>query len=73
VGKLERQRGKKKPKGKLWERGAAACVKENGVGAACVKENGWGFVLLAGKGEENGGTDWKMKGNGAPVGVVQRL
>ncbi|KAI5562093.1 hypothetical protein BDE02_15G032100 [Populus trichocarpa] len=23
--------------------------------------------------EGNGGTDWKMKGNGAPVGVVQRL
>jgi len=40
VGKLERQRGKKKPKGKLGERGAAACVKENGVGAAAGKMDG---------------------------------
>ena len=40
VAKLERQRGKKKPKGKLGERGAAACVKENGVGAAAGKMDG---------------------------------
>jgi hypothetical protein len=64
VGKLERQRGKKKPKGKLGERGAAACVKENGVGS-CWK-NEWGFVLLAGQGEENGrnGVERKTKNMG---------
>ncbi|KAI9386174.1 hypothetical protein POPTR_011G162912v4 [Populus trichocarpa] len=41
------QRGKKKPKGKLGERGAAACVKENGVGAAAGKMNGLFCCWLA--------------------------
>ena len=57
VGKLERQRGKKKPKGKLGERGAAACVKENGVGAAAGKMNGVLCCWLAKEkkmGEPNG-------------------
>ena len=47
VAKLERQRGKKKPKGKLGERGAAACVKENGVGAAAGKMDGFLCCWLA--------------------------
>ena len=70
VGKLERQRGKKKPKGKLGERGAASCVKENGVGAAAAlvwfpkegeQRRGQGDGVGLGK-ENDGGTGCEIGG-----------
>ena len=58
--------------GKTWGKGSSGLCEGKWSGSRCWK-NEWAFLLLAGQGEENEGTDWKMKGNGASVGVVQRL
>jgi len=69
AGEAERE---EEAEGKTWGKGSSGLCEGKWSGSSCWK-NEWGFVLLAGQGEENGGTEWKMKGNGAPVGVVQRL
>jgi hypothetical protein len=65
AGEAERE---EETEGKTWEKGSSGLCEGKWSGSSCWK-NEWGLVLLAGQGEENGGTDIFLLRNQSPYPI----